>query len=564
MPEEEWSVPERWAWGEIRAGRFVDFNKRERREPALDPAKPEGWSDLRRLSSDFLREILFREPYRAAIPIKGVRIVGGWFPEEVDLAFGHLSHQLWLERCRFDKAFDGRELHVEGSLSFEGLTFLEGADLSLAKIDGTFFLRGATVAGKLDMNGLHVGQHLFMDEGARFQDVDLAGAKIDGHLDLSGTIVAGELLMFGLHVRQGLLMSMGATFHQDVNLGGAKVDGRLSMSGATLAGTLEMNSLHVGQDLSMSNATFEGWVGLIFARIGSNLDLSLTNFAYLDLSATRIEGELRLVPGPRPAPARLSLRNAHAGVLHVEATAETHAWPGVLELEGFTYDRLGGVSTIAGDATRRGMLDRDIGWYIKPEHGWLEIDPSYTSQPYVQLASIFRKAGEPEKADQVLYAGRKRARREAKGWRKFGLWLLQVTIGYGIGLRYFRALIWVLVLTGIGTAAVAYVQWQDLQAAQTPSGSTTVSQPRVAVPDGSPSNGERTEIWPARATNWSDRLLADAAYSLDELLPIVTLDRAHDKVELEGGIRFYFMLHRLVGFLLGGFILAGLGGLTQK
>jgi hypothetical protein len=59
-------------------------------------------------------------------------------------------------------------------------------------------------------------------------------------------------------------------------------------------------------------------------------------------------------------------------------------------------------------------------------------------------------------------------------------------------------------------------------------------------------------------------LPAEAAYSLGELLPIVELDPAHAGVRLDGVIRYYFMFHRMLGYVLGLFVAAGLSGLTQK
>ena len=46
-----WSPAEAWTWERIRAGEIADFNARDGRHAAdpLDPAKPEGWNDERRI-----------------------------------------------------------------------------------------------------------------------------------------------------------------------------------------------------------------------------------------------------------------------------------------------------------------------------------------------------------------------------------------------------------------------------------------------------------------------------------------------------------------------------------
>ena len=68
-------------------------------------------------------------------------------------------------------------------------------------------------------------------------------------------------------------------------------------------------------------------------------------------------------------------------------------------------------------------------------------------------------------------------------------------------------------------------------------------------------------------TDGNRRFLANAFFSLDRLLPrIVQLDKKHDDIEAElrGPVRYYFYLHKAIGFVLAGFLLAGLAGLTQQ
>jgi uncharacterized protein YjbI with pentapeptide repeats len=523
-----------------------------------------------------------------------VRIVGARFLEPVDLRHGRLDHQLWLEHCRFEAGADLAGLRIDGWFSLDGSVLvataeahlalgLRGADvagfvslsgatfrdvdLTAAKVGGQLSLIRATVDGTLTMNGLtvgqgvlmsegatfkdvdltgaEVGQFVLMSEGATFKDVDLTGAKVDGQLDLDGATVDGTLKMGGLTVGQILFMGEGATF-KNVDLTGAKVDGQLSLIRATVDGTLTMDSLGVGRDLFMRNATLQGHVGLIFARIGSNLDLSCSEIADLDLSGTRIEGELRLGSAWNPRTRwgestgiALNLRNAYAGALQDRRDKETapetgqkqwkDAWPQEPQLDGFTYGRLGGfggtgVDGKGGDSDVD-MQARDVGWYVD----WLERDHSYSPQPYQQLAAVFRTAGEPAKADHILYAGRERARDEA--WKRgsyvawLGATMLKWAIGYGLGRRYFRALGWVILFTAYGTAVLHYS-----------------GQPLEGLDEG---------------------LAAKAVFSLDQLLPIVELE-SYEGVELEGVARYYFYVQKLIGWALGSFLVAGLAGLTQK
>jgi hypothetical protein len=70
-------------------------------------------------------------------------------------------------------------------------------------------------------------------------------------------------------------------------------------------------------------------------------------------------------------------------------------------------------------------------------------------------------------ASYVLYEGRERARREARDtWRLpgprtelsrfIGMTLLKWTIGYGLGLKYFRCLLWIFGFTLFGMVVLYY------------------------------------------------------------------------------------------------------------
>jgi hypothetical protein len=251
-PKEGWSKPERWVWGRISAGQIANFNALDGEEPGgeeLDPKTPDGWDEGRKLSPGFLKEILLREPYRSAIPVEGVRIIGGWFPEPVDLAHGRSDRQLWLDRCRFERPANLSHLHVGRVLSLEGSVFagqndeLVSVNLLQTKVDGQLVMAGVTVAGTLNMNSLDVGQSLFMRDV--FKDVVLLGARVGGQLDMDGATVAETLNMDSLDVGQNLFMR-DAVF-KDVVLLSARVGGqpcparpsrkrwiwRLSTSGST-------------------------------------------------------------------------------------------------------------------------------------------------------------------------------------------------------------------------------------------------------------------------------------------------------------------------------------------
>ena len=407
---------------------------------------------------------------------------------------------------------------------------------------GNLALGDARVAGTLEVQNVEVGQNAYLSgANARFGAVMVSDAKVardvwlsqaevgraelrsvhaGGTLAFDGTTLEGPLTMDSLRLGHDLTLKADGAF-QEITLAGSSVEGELVVEGVTVGGPLHISATAVHQEASLRRSTFAAPVSLVFSQLHT-LDLSHAQLAGLDLSGTRMAAELRLGSGPGSAPAWgagavLELRNAHAGTLEDDWTPASDAWPAEVALDGFTYDRLGGGTQAARDTVK----DRPVKWYVR----WLGRDPTQVAQPYEQLAAVLRAAGEPVKADAVRYANRERARRASwrgvlPGMRWFGLQALRATIGYGIGLRYFRALFWVALATIAGW-------WVFERVGEGPGG-------------------------------WENAL-----YSFDLLLPIVAI-RSYDAVDHSPLMKAYVLGHQLVGWLLGSFLIAGLAGFTQK
>ena len=102
--------------------------------------------------------------------------------------------------------------------------------------------------------------------------------------------------------------------------------------------------------------------------------------------------------------------------------------------------------------------------------------------------------------------------------------MLKLFIGYGYGLRYFYALIWVAGLALVGTFILHRAKEED-------------------------KGGIKLGFW----------------YSLDMLLPIIHLrERHYTDVDLNTWAKYYFYFHKIMGYVLISFVLAGLSGLTEK
>jgi hypothetical protein len=53
------------------------------------------------------------------------------------------------------------------------------------------------------------------------------------------------------------------------------------------------------------------------------------------------------------------------------------------------------------------------------------------------------------------------------------------------------------------------------------------------------------------------------AYSFDTLLPIIKLHDRRYQIDLKTWARYYFYGHKIMGFVLASFLIAGLSGLTK-
>lgn len=475
----------------------------------------------------------------------------------VNLEKAHVAGNLTLSGSKVTGALNMREIEIDHDLVMSGNAEFAVVTLSSARVARQIDLNTATVAGSLDMNGIEVGKDLFMDEGARFSDVDLSGAHIKEQLGISGSTVTNDLNLNAIRVEH-LFMNGGSDFGK-IDLKGSHIEGQLNMAGSKVRGKLAMNHVQVGDDLLMNKgafsevdlvgthisgqfdlrnsevadrfngyrldvtdtiflgigSSFAGPVDLIFLHVGKNIELAGGNFLNdVDLTGAQIEGELRLGSSQHQSPHwatdhMLILRDATANAIQ----DLSDAWPIWLDLDGFTYKSLGGLHAMEKDP----MSERSANWF----EGWLKRQKHYTPQPYEQLALVLQSQGEPERAKDIRYDSW--ANDDRPGLvRKIAMFLSWAVIGYGY--QPWRVLYWVLGLTILG-AVILQVSKEG---------------PRNQMPFG-------------------------LAFSFDMLLPIIRLREKHyTDVDLQSKLaRYYFYVHKIMGYVLASFAIAALASLMK-
>jgi hypothetical protein len=297
----------------------------------------------------------------------------------------------------------------------------------------------------------------------------------------------------------------------------------------TISGSADLQRVHVGQDVILDSVRFTRPADFSGATVGGNLRLEGATFNGLNLTGIAVKGALILGVGRRGArwTGNGYLRLGNASVQSIQDRED--AWPDRIDFTGFTYSRLGLLDPTLriqyGGRVEVSAFDypllRDVRWY----KDWLLKQDYYAPQPYLQLASVFREAGETKKADEILFTSKNRERDNSTGTKFVQLFLSHIFIGYGF--RYHYAVFWVIGWTLLGAVAIKIGQRQKVV-------SPGLSAYRAII------------------------------YSFGSLIPVAGVKRRwFDDVETAGWLDAYFIIHQLAGFVLASFIVAGVAGITQ-
>jgi hypothetical protein len=417
---------EKFVWFKVCNGQVADFYQDQKQPLKLGSTEPQDasdWNVLRKLSSEFLETILFHEPYKSLIPDQGVRIVGAWFPLEVNLSNHVLAHPLRLRRSRFDAGINFRDLKTTRDLIVDN-SFVKEGDLTLAggEIGSHLCLDGLQANG-LNFDGLVVHGSLDL-KNASIQSMWLAGANIGGEFEVSDTLIsspnsseeAPSLNLENITVGRDLkLLNLGVS---DIKLTDAKVTKDLMLEGSLKQGS-EKLLLHS--------------VNLVNATVGASFRLGDTVF-YKPLDAPQNWANESL----------LDLRNASFGNLddgHEQCDFGDsllcwNKWPKTVLLDGFDFKRI--------FTTSNNMIDRPSQFWL----GLLERQPKFSHTAYNQLASAYSNTGSQSQANEVLFTEKLRELSVAK-WAE-NLKLGSSLILNGFGYRFWYALIWLFIFTFLG------------------------------------------------------------------------------------------------------------------
>ena len=307
-------------------------------------------------------------------------------------------------------------------------------------------------------------------------------------MEIGPSVFLGKVTLQSVDVGLSLVADR-VDFRDHVSILDGTFNNRIQMVRSVARASIFAEAVRVGGSLSLRGGLYDS-VAIRGAEVGEDLDFRASFFTFLDLTGTVAGGELRLAAGDEvigwssPGPdVRFVLKNTQVGSLQDTPAA----WPPWLkhELDGFEYKKLGGLEFPSVTAPSL----RGVGWFKQ----WLAGDDSYSPQPYRHLSTVLRRQGQIETANAVLYEAKERERTALPlyDWNRMWLELLRWTIGYGIGLKALRALVWMTSLCIVGwiIGACAVRKWRPIawtlmwySVSYTVPGFTVVKQDQVLLP----------------------------------------------------------------------------------
>lgn len=384
-------------------------------------------------------------------------------------------------RLRCHRAeLNGKDRHGHALLA-DGMTVGGGSDFTDVYIThGAISMAGANIAGDLQWQRVHldgidgngnaliagsviVGGGLIINKiSTTAGAIRIPGARITGRFKCSDTTLEGRddegraLLADGITIASGAWLGGVRTACGSIRMIGAEITGDLRCQGLRLKGVDESSQALVADRIKVSGSIFlgyskpvyqergsiaEGALSLKSAYIGGSLELKPEKLAEgkdatgkpkiaLDLTGAQIVHELEWAPACAVL-GKVVLEDTKVALLKDNFEREPNGhWPlvcdGLLRLDGFTYNRI-------SEETEASLRKR-LEWIGSPGKRTKESNQRvFTTQPYEQLAAVYRRAGQDREAREVAIARRRDVRRygDLTKHRKAANWLLDKSIRYG-------------------------------------------------------------------------------------------------------------------------------------
>lgn len=485
------------------------------------------------ISAKFVDDLLTEKLSSPTVKRKGITIVGGAITGALNLRNSKIDLPIVRLASDIKERVDISDSEFTGSLSFRGSRLPGGLTASRAIIGGSFQL------GELDDTTWR--SDWVADRGPTFPviaflkaphlrlrgDFVIAGASIQRGIDLSNSDIGGSATLMHL-VSNGVDQS-------SIDITATKIDNELFIfdcdihrpksSTAQQYSTLALYDIKTNQTLYVTRSIVDGDFDISDAMIAGDLNFRGSDFSEVIGHSMRISGSLMfgantiepIIYTRWHGPSIMDLTGTH--VTAVRAPEITDAWPKHIHFEHFT-------TTSYSQEFCGGNGDNcphSPTWYQNLLDRQAASRASY--EPYKQIAEMLTGQGAVEEAARLSIRGHDVMREDALQHHEFlsyaTMLFYGLTVGYGYHPEF--AIIWAILFTVYG--ALIFRKTPEALQNHMPYG---------------------------------------LAYSFDMLLPIVRLREKHYEIDLAGRERYYFYVHKLVGWVLGLLLAAVMTGLTTR
>ena len=474
---------------------------------------------------------------------------GGITIDQVDLRSSTIGGSIVASDATFPNGFYARSASLGRNITLNGVV-ADTVNVSRAKIGGFLTVREATIARDLDAFALQTGGSVILSGGSTFGTADLSDTTIGRNISVSGSRFETGFNASDSNIATGLNAENG-TFFKEFEMNGTTLGGEVNLAGATVEGHFSAFKTSIGSDLFLREGASFDTVDLGGSKVGGHIQLQGSRFGgRVNLHGVSSEALLlwrdARESGNAPAAdaywgpdAQLILRNFKTETLQARMSKDgDDSWTREdgsrlpADLTGFTYDRLGSISS--GEIYDSARIDTDalIYWVRNSK---LEGMTGYRPQPYRALEVAMRNMGAEASAKEVAFARliHRADTRVSADWRtEFGSWVgqnmtlvfdrfLQITIGFGVYPQ--RAFYWFIVFVVCGMVLARKCTSLCKEGAD--------------------------------CATWGDSLF----YSIENAIPLMEPSRDYENVQHEElWVRMFFHAQKVAGFILASVLIGAL------
>lgn len=459
---EELNGAEKWVVERVTAGAEADLRTQF---PEKD----------RKLSAQFVQDLLTGNLTGVKLHRNGVRIIGAIIDEPIDISNAQIPWEVWLNNCQFSSAAIFVRANFAGTVSFEYSTFKADANFNGMKVGQLAVFNNAVFEGLVDFGSADIAGHFEAIE-AKFKD-KVKGASFN-------SMKVRDTAFFGKAQFEGWVSFLLADFTQNfeadeaqfknkeygVDFYGMKVGKFASFNKAVFEGRVEFHQVDIAGHFHALGAEFRSktetvWLtmncrgngnftGAQFSGLASfakstflDLVVGYTNrdaapIAQLDLSRSLVKRQLLIE--------KIRIRDLDARWLRAEGSTDftdlivehsvdlsnadfntldlsRSVWPkdgndgGVFHMQGMSYKYICAVPGNEPESHQALLTLAD--------------QSAYTADVYSNLEEFFLRQGYHGDADEAFIAKKRREREEyfrSGQWSRWlGSWMLNLLVAYG-------------------------------------------------------------------------------------------------------------------------------------